>query len=88
MRAGRLDQHRLGVGLEQAFDPGADKWVEIADLDAVAGEHAVAEIARGAVDVVGHQHMIAGAQHREQGGGDRGQPRRRQPDAGALRAFQ
>ena len=71
LRAGRFHQHCLGVGLEQAFDCSADQWIEIADLDAVAGEHAVAEVSRGAVDVVGHQHMIAGAQHRKQGGGDR-----------------
>ena len=88
LRAGRLDQHRPGIGLEQAFDCTADQRIEIADLDAVAGQHAVAEIARGAVDVVGHQQMVADLQHREQGGGDGGESRRRQPDAGALRAFQ
>ena len=88
LRAGRFHQHRLGVRLEQAFDCSADQRIEIADLDAVAGEHAVAEIARRAVDVIGHQHMIAGAQHREQGGGDRRQPRRRKANACALRAFQ
>ena len=45
LRAGRLDQHRLGVGLEQAFDGGTDQRIEIADLDAVTGQHAVAEVA-------------------------------------------
>ena len=88
LRAGRLDQHRPGVRLEQVFDAGADQGIEIGGLDAIAGEHAVAEIARRPVDVVTDQKMIAGLEHREQGGGDRGKARRREPDAGALRAFQ
>ena len=88
LRARRFDQHRPGVGLEQAGDAGADQRIEIAGLDAVAGEHAVAEIARRPVGVVADQQMVAGLQHREQGGGDRGQARGRDADAGALRAFQ
>ena len=88
LRARRLDQHRPGVGLEQSFDAGTDQRIEKIGLDAVAGEHVVAEIARRPVDIVGHQQMIAGLEHREQGGRDRRQPRGNQPDAGALRAFQ
>ena len=42
----------------------------------------------GPIDVVADQQMIAGLQHREQGGGDRRQARGRDADAGALRAFQ
>ena len=86
LRAGRIDQHRPGVELEQFFDGIPDQQIEIGDLDAIAGEHAVAEIARGPIDVVGHQYMIAGLQHREQGGGDRGEARRRDANARALRA--
>jgi hypothetical protein len=88
LRAGGLDQHRPGVGLEQLFNAGAGQRIEIGDLEAVAGEHAVAEIARGPVDIVSHQKMFAGLQHREQRGGDRGQSRGHEANAGALRAFQ
>jgi hypothetical protein len=88
LRAGRLDQHGAGVRLEQLFDAGADQGIEKGGLDAVAGEHAVAEIARGPVDIVGHQQMVAGFQHRQQGGGDGGQSRGHQPYAGAFRTFQ
>ena len=68
LRAGRLDQNGAGVRLEQVGDAGADQGIEIAGLDAVAGQHAVAEIARGPVGIVADQQMIAGLQHRQQGG--------------------
>ena len=88
LRARRLDQNGAGVRLEQAGDAGADQGIEIAGLDAVAGQHAVAEIARRPVDIVADQHMIAGFQHRKQGGADRRQARGRETDARALRAFE
>ncbi len=88
LRARRLHQHRAGVGLEQRLDARADQRIEIGGLDAVAGQHAVAEIARGPVDVVADQDVVAGLQHREQGGRDRRQPRRHDADAGALRPLQ
>ena len=88
LRARGFDQHRPGIGLEQAGDAGADQRIEIADLDAVTGEDAIAEIAGGTIGIVADQQVIAGLQHREQGGGDRGQARGRDTDAGALRAFE
>ena len=87
LRSRRLDQHRFGVRLEQPGDAGADQRIEIAGLDAIAGEQAVAEISCRAVGIVADQEMIAGFQHREQRRGDRRQARGRNPDAGALRAF-
>ena len=75
-------------GLNRSAMPTADQGIEIAGLDAVAGQHAVAEIARRPVDIVADQHMIAGLQHRQQGGADRRQARGRKTDAGALRAFE
>ena len=78
----------LVFGLNNLVDAGADQGIEIAGFDAVAGQHAVAEIARRAVGIVADQDMIAGLQHREQGGGDRRQARGRKPDARALRAFE
>ena len=88
LRARRLDQHRAGVRLEQLVDAGADQRIEIGGLDAIAGEHAVAEIARGPVGVVADQEVVAGLQHREQGGARSRPGPRREADAGALRAFQ
>ena len=88
LRTGRLDQHRPGVRLEQLLDAAADLRIEIAGLDAVARQQPVAEVAGGAIDVVADQQMIARLGHRQQGGGDRGEPRGRNADAGALRAFQ
>ena len=85
---GRFDQHGPGVGLEQGGDAGADQRIEIGGLDAVAGQQAVAEIAGRTVGVVADQKMIAGLQHREQGGGDRRQAGGRDTDARALRAFE
>ena len=83
LRARRLDQHGAGVRLEQRADACADQRIEIGGLDAIASQHAVAEIARRPVGVVANQQMVAGLGHREQGGGDRRQgpmapaPRRR-----------
>ena len=88
LRARRLDQHRPGVRLEQRLDAGADQGIEIGGLDAIAGQQAVAEIPRRPVDVVADQKMIAGFQDRQQRRADRRQAGRRQPDAGALRAFE
>ena len=87
-RARRLDQHRARIRLEQFFDTGADHWIVVGGLDAIAGEQAVAEIARGPVDVVADQDVVAGLQHREQRRGNRGKARWRETDAGALWAFQ
>ena len=78
----------LVFGLNSCGDAGADQGIEIAGFDAIAGEHAVAEIAGRAVGVVADQQVIAGLQHREQGGGDRRQARGRKADARALRAFE
>jgi hypothetical protein len=69
-------------------DAGADQGIEITGFDAVTGEQSVAEISRRAVGVVADQQMIARLQHCEQGGGDRRQSRRRNSDAGTLRAFE
>ena len=87
LRSRRLDQHRPGVGPEQVGNAGADQGIEIGGLDAIAGQQAIAEIARRPVDVVADQKMIAGLQHREQGRGNRRQARGRKTDAGAVRAF-
>ena len=88
LRAWRLDQHGPGVRLEQFLDAGADLRVEIGGLDAVARQHAIAEIARRTIDVVADQQMIARLRHRQQRGGDRGKTRGRDAHARALRALQ
>ena len=88
LRARRLDQHRAGIRLEQLVDAGADQGIEIGGLDAIARQHAVAEIARRTIGVVADQEMVAGLGDREQGGRDRSQAGRRKADAGALRPFQ
>ena len=74
-------------GPEQFGNAGADQRIEIGRLDAIAGQQAIAKIARRPVGVVADQEMIAGFQHREQGRGDRRQARGRKTNAGALRTF-
>ena len=78
----------LVFGLNNPAMPAPIRGIEIAGLDAVAGQQSVAEIPRRAIDVVADQEMIAGLQHRQQCRGDRRQARGRQTDAGALRAFE
>ena len=88
LRTRRLDQYGARVRLEQLFDAGADQRIEIAGLDAIARQDAVAEIAGRPIGVVADQDVVAGFAHREQGGRDRGQSRRCKTDARALRSFQ
>ncbi len=88
LRSRRFDHYRPGVWLEQGGDAGADEGIEIAGFDAVAGEHPIAEISRRTIGVVADEQMIARFQHREQGGGDRREPRGRDTDTGALRTFE
>ncbi len=59
LRARRFDHYRFGVRLEQGGDAGADHGIEIAGFDAVAGQHAIAEISRRPIGVVANQQMIA-----------------------------
>ncbi len=66
-RARRLDEHCAGVGLDQCVDAAADQRIVVGGGDAVAFEQAVAELARRQIDAVGHQDVVAGLEHREQG---------------------
>ncbi len=87
LRAGGFDQHRPGVGLEQARNPRADHRIEIGGFDAIARQQAVAEIARGPIDIVANQQMVAGLENCEQGCGDRCEARRGDADTGTLWSF-
>ncbi len=75
-------------GLNSFSMPRADQRIEIGGLDAIAGQQAVAEIARGPVHIVADQDVVARLAHREQGGRDRRKSGGRKADAGALRPFQ
>jgi hypothetical protein len=87
LRARRFDHHRRGVRFEEFGDTGTDQGIEIAGLDAIASQQAVAECARRPVDAVGHQKMVAGFEHRQQRRGDRRQARGHQGDARAVWAL-
>ena len=65
-RAGAFAEHRFGVGLEQRRDVGGGRI--IARLDAKALQRRVAEMPRRPIDAVGHQQMIAAADHRQDRG--------------------
>ena len=88
LRARRFQQHGAGIGLEQLFNSRTDCGIEIAGLDAITGQHAIAEIARGPVHIVADQEVVACLQHRNQGGRNRREPGGHQADAGALRSLQ
>jgi len=62
-----------GIGPHQRGDAGAiDQRIVERRLDTKPFEHALGEIARWAIDAVGHQAVIAGLQKRQQRGGHRG----------------
>ncbi len=88
LRSRRLDQYCCGGRPEQFLNARANQWVVIGGLYAEARQKPVAEIARGPVDVVADQNMIAGLGHRQQGCADCRQPGRRKAYAGALGAFE
>ena len=56
----------------------ADQRVVIGRLDAAAGQHLLAEVARRAVARIDHQHMVAAFEAGLQRRGDRGEARRHQ----------
>ena len=87
-RARRFHEHGAGVGLDQRGDAAADQRIVIGRGDAVALEHAIAELPRGLVDAVGHQQMIAGLEHRKQRGRNRREPGRQKRNAGAIGPFE
>ena len=67
----QIDQPR--VGSHELGDAGADHRVIISNLDTEARQRLVAEAARGAVDAVDHEQMVAGLEQRQQRGADRRQ---------------
>ena len=73
-RAGAFAEHRLGVRLHQFRDAGADQGIVIGGLDPHALQQPVAEAARRAIAIVGHQQMIAMAAHRQDGERNRIEP--------------
>src|SRR5262245_66457090 len=81
-------EYGAGVGLEQRGDALADQRVVIGRGDAVAREHAVAELARRLIGAVGDQQVITRVERREQGGRDRSETRRHQRNAGAVGPFE
>ena len=67
---GRLDEHGPRVGAHQRLNSGADRRIVVGGLDAHPLQRRVGEDARGAVDGVGHQKMVARAHRGRQRGDD------------------
>ena len=59
LRARRLEVHHPGVRTDQGGDPRADQRVVEGDVHAEAREDQRAELARRAVDRVGHQKVVS-----------------------------
>ena len=87
LRAGRFDEDRARIRLEQRRDVGADQRIVIGGLDAHALEQAFAEIARRPIDAVGDEDVVASAGNRDERRRNRRQTRRQQHDAGAVVAL-
>ena len=68
---GRLQEHEPGVGLEGGLHHGGVGEVHVVELDAVMRVDAAEQAVRAAVEVVAHEHVVAGAQHLEQRGDGR-----------------
>ena len=88
LRAGRFHHHHACVRLDQRLDAGADQRIEIGGLDAIARQHAIAEIAGRAIGAVGHEDVVAGLKHGQQRRGDRRKAGGHEAHTGAARAFQ
>src|SRR5258708_26617510 len=86
VRARALEVDGAGVRPHQALDSGSDQRVVESGLDAEGGHHAQAEAARGLVDGVGDQKVVArldaGHDRRRDGGEPGGEGRR------AMAAFE
>ena len=85
LRAGRLEEDDAGVGPDQRLDAGADQRIEIGRLDPHPRENRIAEDARGTIDRIGDEDMVAGLDRREQGQRDRGEAGRREHRSGGAR---
>ena len=60
--AGRLREDYFRLGTDQALDAAADQRIVIFHVDTVAREDGIAEVARGLIDAVDHQQVVAGLQ--------------------------
>ncbi len=85
LRARCLDQHGPRIVADQAGDLAADQGIVERRRHAELLEDRVAESARGAIGGIGHQQVVAGAEHGQQCERDCGKPGGRQHGSGRAR---
>ena len=74
-RPRRLSEHESRVRPEVTLDRGARQGIVVRNFDAETSQVVVAEAARGSVDSVGDESVVAGLEQREQRQRGRGESR-------------